>query len=91
MVGVDRPVYALCTVMLHWTMYNKLYICDKRVCQNDSKISLFRVTGLNILSRVGTHFFYYFFLKNTIYAFLKAILPFKIYKITFLSRKPGKL
>ena len=30
----------------------------------NKKISVLRVTGLKILGRVGTHFFYYFFLEK---------------------------
>ena len=53
----------------------------------NEKISVFRVRGLKILVRVGTHFFPE---KNIILCFLKGILPFKMHKIEF-SRKPEKM
>ena len=51
------------------------------------KISVFRVTGLKIFGRIGTHiFFNYFFSgKYMILCILKDILPFKRYKIIFFS------
>ena len=50
----------------------------------NEKISVFRVMGLKILGRVGTHFFnYFFFLEKIIIlcilkCILKDILPFKM-------------
>ena len=48
----------------------------------NEKISVFRVTGLKILGRVGTHIcFYYFFPgKNIILCILKGKMPFKMLK-----------
>ena len=54
-------------------------------------ISVFRVTGLKILGKVGTLILLYFFLgKTIILCILKGILPFKMYKIIYFSRKPKK-
>ena len=50
------------------------------------KISVFRVTGLKILGRVGTHiFFSYFFLD-----FFLCISPLKMYKILFFLKNLEK-
>ena len=68
--------------MLNWT-----YV------RPNKKISVFQVTSLKILGRVGTHSFIYFFLhvKNINLCILKGISPFKMYKIIiFFSRKPEK-
>ena len=52
------------------------------------KISVFRVTGLKILGRVGTLiFFNYFFSGKNI---ILCILPIETHKITFFFRKPEK-
>ena len=59
----------------------KLCICDTSKAKE--KISGFRLTGLKMLGRVGTHiFFNYFFFwkKYTILCILKVILPFKMHK-----------
>ena len=48
----------------------------------------FRVTGLKILGTVGTHI--YFTEKCIILYILKGMLPSKMYKIIFFSRKPEK-
>ena len=55
----------------------------------NKKISVFRVTGLKILGRVGTHIFFKFFFwnKNTILSILKGEMPFKMHKIIFFSRR----
>ena len=50
----------------------------------NKKISVFRITVLEILGRVGTHI-----LKNTILCIFKRIKPFKIDKIIFFQ-KTGK-
>ena len=44
----------------------------------NKKINVFRVTGLKILDRVGTHIFfnYFFLVKYIILCILKGILPF---------------
>ena len=52
------------------------------------KISVFRVTGLKILGRVGTHIFYFFFWKNIIECILIGISQLKLF--VFILRKPGK-
>ena len=58
----------------------------------NEKISVFRAMGLKILGRIRTHIFVYFFFleTNIILCILKGILPFKMYKIIFFSRKPEK-
>ena len=57
----------------------------------NKKISVFRVTGLTILSRVGTHvFFNYFFSGKIILCILKGILPFKMHKIIFFPENQKK-
>ena len=60
----------------------------------NKKINMFRITGLKILGRVGTHiyFFNYFFSgkKNIILGILKGNLPFKMHKIIFFQIKPEK-
>ena len=71
----------------------KMYgICSTIQYYAIKKISVFRVTGLKSLGRVGTHIFfnYFFSRKNTILCILKGISPFKMHKIIFLSRKPEK-
>ena len=48
----------------------------------NKKISVFRVTGLKILGRVGTHILLLFFSgKNIILCVLKGETPFKMHKI----------
>ena len=58
----------------------------------NKKKSVFLVTGLKILGRVGTHIFLiiFFSVKNVILCILKGISPFKMHKIIFFSRKPEK-
>ena len=48
--------------------------------------------GLIILGRIRTHIFVYFFFLETIIilCILKGILPVKMFKIIFFSRKPEK-
>ena len=53
------------------------------------KIGVFRVTGLKILGRVGTHMFF-LEKKNIILCILKGNSPFKMHKIIFFSIKPEK-
>ena len=54
------------------------------------KISVFLVTGLNILVRVSAHIF--FWIKNIILCILKGILPFKMHKIVyFFQISPFKI
>ena len=57
--------------------------------QPNKKISVFLVTGLKILGRVGTHIFFLFFFleKNIILCILKGIWPFKMHKIIFFFQK----
>ena len=58
--------------------------CIYAYLRPNNKISIFRVTGLKILGRVGKHmlFFWYFFSqKNTLLCILKGNLPFKMHKI----------
>ena len=59
----------------------------------NKKISVFQVTGLNFLGRVGTHVFLYFFFleKNTILYILKGISPFKMHKIIFFPENLKKI
>ena len=51
----------------------------------NKNVSVFRVTGLKILGRVGSHIFFYFFSekKNEILCILKGNTPFKMHKISF--------
>ena len=53
---------------------------------------MFRVIGLKILGRVGSHnFFVYFFLeKNIILCILKGEMPFKMHKIIFFPENLKK-
>ena len=53
---------------------------------------MFRVIGLKILGRVGSHnFFDYFFLeKNIILCILKGEMPFKMHKIIFFPENLKK-
>ena len=53
------------------------------------KISVFRVTGLKILGRVGIHIFF-FYGKNIILFILKGILPIKMHKIIFFPENLKK-
>ena len=64
-------------------------IFTKTICSQIKNIGVFRVTELNILGRVGTHIF--FWKKNIILCILKGILPFKMHKIVYFSRKPEKI
>ena len=61
------------------------YIIWKFLFRPNKQISVFQVTGLKILGRVGTYIFLSIFLseKNTILCILKGILPFKMNKIIF--------
>ena len=55
---------------------------------------MFRVMGLKIFGRVGTHIFfiYFFFLeKNIILCILKGILPLKMHNDIFFYRKTEKI
>ena len=54
----------------------------------NKKKSVFQVTGLKNLGRVGTHTF--FSGKNKILCILKDILPFKMHKFIFFPEKPEK-
>ena len=49
------------------------------VIRPNNKISVFLVTGLKILGRVGTHILFILFFSG--------ILPFKMHEIIFFSRK----
>ena len=56
----------------------------------NKKISLFRVTGWNILGRVGLTFFFFdffFWIFFKILCILKGISPFKMHKIVFFFWK----
>ena len=55
----------------------------------NKKISVFRVMGLNILGRVGTHIFFSG-KKNVILCILKGISPFKMHKILFFPENLKK-
>ena len=50
---------------------------------------MFRVTGLKILGRIGTHIF--FLEENNILCILKGISPFKMHTIIYFFRKPEKI
>ena len=60
----------------------------------NENISVFWVTGLKILGRVGTHLFFlniFFSGKNIVLRILKGFLPFKMHKIIHLFlQKTGK-
>ena len=60
----------------------KLHV-DRITLRPNKKISVFCLTGLKNLGRVGTHiFFIFFFLENNIsLCILKGILLFKMHKI----------
>ena len=62
------------------------------VLRPNKKIRVFQVIGLKILARVDTHIFcnYFFFWKIKILCILKGILPFKMHKIIYFSKKPEK-
>ena len=47
----------------------------------NKNISVFQVTGLKTLGRVGTHFYLFFSGPNIILCILKGILPFKMHTI----------
>ena len=70
-----------------------MLIWVKIVCfgpRPNKEISVFRVTGLKILGRVGIHnFFNYFFFwkRNIILCIMKGISPFKMHEIIFFSQK----
>ena len=59
-------------------MRSSFCVCTR---PNKKKISLFQVTGLKILGRVGTHIF--FWKKNNL-CILKGEMPFKIHKIVLV-------
>ena len=50
------------------------------------KISVFWVTGLKIVGRVGTYVFFLFFFSDFFMHF-EGEMPFKMHKIIFFSRK----
>ena len=53
----------------------------------NKKMSVFRVMGLKILGRVGTHIFLIIiFSGKKNYAFLKGISPFTMHKINFFQK-----
>ena len=59
----------------------------------NKEISVFRVTGLKILVRVGTQFFLnssFFLEKNIILCSLKGEMPFKMHKKIFFSENLKK-
>ena len=58
------------------------------VGQAKLKISVFQVTGLKILGRVGTLFF---LTKNITLCILKGISPFKMHKIIYFSENLTKI
>ena len=61
--------------------YNK----DKVYSSQIKKISVFRVTGMKSLGKVGTHVFFnnFFLEKYIILCILKGNMPFKMHKIIF--------
>ena len=60
----------------------------KLVIRPNKKISVFQVTGLKILGRVGTHIF---FSGKIILCILKGILPFKMHKIIYVPENLEKI
>ena len=54
----------------------------------NKKISVFRVTDLKNLGRVGTHIFFNHLFSGKIYYFMHFERPFKMHEIIFFSRKP---
>ena len=73
---------ALCTA----TDVKKVRMCRP----NKKKISVFRVTGLKILGRVGTHINFFIFFFCIILCILKGISPFKMHKIIFYPQNLKK-
>ena len=70
---------------------NPLYNGSHNINPNKN-VSLFRVMGLKILGRVGTHIFFILFCrKNIILCILKGILPFKMHKNIFFSDNMKKI
>ena len=70
-------------------VYSRLEIyINELINKPNKKISVFKVTCLKTLGRVGTHIF--FRKKSTILCILKGISPFKMHKIIFFSRRPEK-
>ena len=67
--------------------------CSDTVRRPNKKISVFRVTGLKILGRVGTHVFFFFFLNFffIILCILKGEMPFKMHKINFSPENMKKI
>ena len=55
----------------------------------NTKISVFRVTGLKILSRVGTHIFVYFIFLENKYNFMhfERHFAFQMHKIILIFQK----
>ena len=75
----------------NWLQLISTYQQTTKVRPN-KKISVFRVTGLKILGRVGTHiFFIIFFLEiKIILCIWKGISSFKMHQIIFFPEKPEK-
>ena len=68
--------------------------CGNHNQNRPNKKGCVRVTGLNILVRVGTHVFLLFFfseIKFIILCILKYILPFKVHKIIFFPENLKKI
>ena len=66
----------------------------EKLLRTTKKISVFQVTGLKNLGRVGTQIFYliiFFLEKIKFYAFLKGISPFKMHKIIFFPENLRKI
>ena len=55
------------------------------------KISVFRLMGLKILGRIGTHNIFFSGKKYIILCIFKGILPFKMNKIIYFPEKPEKI
>ena len=77
--------------MLEFCVWTNFYYAVFRLSE---KISVFPVTGLKILGRVGTRNFFFDFIffrkKYMILCILKGISVFKMLKIIFFPRNPEK-
>ena len=58
------------------------------IIRQNKTISVFWVTGLEILGRVGIYVFFIFFLN--LFMHFEGEMPFKMHKIIFFSRKHEK-
>ena len=93
--GSGKTVVCTCSFepsLLADAISTKISCADPYALRPNKKISVFRVTGLKILGRAGTHtFLIYFF--SIILRILKGkgISPFKMQKIIFFPENLKKL